>query len=141
QAVDLFQRPQSVAELTGLRGQPGVLDGDGGGIGEPPERRLVTVGERPGRAVVDADEAFDAVAGRDRGHQLRPDALGLDHGPELPGLAEARVLQPVLATERPPRGDDASRDAAVARELERAVFLVPRPDPVTERELIALGIA
>src|SRR2546425_9507518 len=64
-------------------------------LSRPPlQHRLVTVRERPGRTVVDADEALDAVSDGDGHRQLAHDALGPDHRHELTRLADARILQP-----------------------------------------------
>ena len=58
-------------------------------VGQPAQHALVTIGERPRRAVVDEDHALDSLAGPDRHCQrrhraLRDDELGV-------GIAEARV--------------------------------------------------
>ena len=141
EAVDLFQRAEPVTELAGLRVQPGVLDRDGGVVGQPLQHRFVTIGEHSGGAVVDADEALDAITDGDRHHQLGHDALGQHDRHEVPWLADSRVLQPVLGPERSPGGDHASGDAPIGREGEPAVVLVPRPYPVAEREPPKLRIA
>ena len=61
------------------REEPGVAERDGGVIGQPHEDRLVAVGERARRPVVDVDEALDPLAHPDGRHQHGDAALGADH--------------------------------------------------------------
>ena len=137
----LPQRPDqplggAAGDLLGLE-DLGVADRDGGLRGQPHQDRLVLVGERAGRAVVDVEQALDAVVDQDRYHHLGDDPER-GHLP-LVVAADPRVAEVVVRPYRPALPEREAAEPLAGLDTDAGQVGVPRGRPVAQQHRVGVG--
>ena len=122
-----------------VREELGVADGERGLGGQARQDGLVPVGEGPGRAVVDVEQALDAILDEHRDRHLGVDAEALDV--LLVAVADPGIAEVVAGAHRAALGEDEAAEAPAGLDAGVGQRVVPRGGPVAQAHRVGAGHA